>query len=252
MDLAMRHSSKIMTILIFTILLGSVFSAQMIVPAYATGSSGGQIHFFGHTTSGKPPSFTSPPGFEINQCSPTGRSMFEIDLYLLNRNGGPNTVRLTMFSGTNGADYPTSVAISSVDFYTETGISTGSVNTDGTAPFDVLVPPSSENSPGDIRAQSDTHVHLKITFNANGDPYNQIHGDNRDVNGKNSNGYFFYTNDPEICDNGQPPGETPVGGQIIPINTTALLLAGVQTSFVWILPVVLGGIGLVTFMLRRK
>ena len=244
----MQNYNKFMTILILTVLLGSTISGQMMVPAYATNQ--GQIHFFGHSISGKPTSYTSSPGFEINQCSPTGSTMVEVDLYLLNHNGGPNTVRLTMFSGTDGTNYPTPVAISSVDFKTETGISSGSVNTDVSPPFDVLVPASGETSPGQLLAQSDAHTHLKITFNANGNKYYQIHGDNINVNGKNSNAYFFYTNDPRICD-GSPPDEVPVGGQIIPIDATALLLAGLSGNAVWMIPI-FGASGSLFYLIKFR
>ena len=45
--------------------------------------------------------------------------------------------------------------------------------------------------------------------------------------------------------------EQVIGGSIIPVDTTALLLAGSQTSLVWILPLILGGVGLVVFRLRK-
>jgi len=43
----------------------------------------------------------------------------------------------------------------------------------------------------------------------------------------------------------------PVGGTIVPINTTALLLAGAQT-FSWMIPVILSGIGIGLFVVSRK
>ena len=43
-----------------------------------------------------------------------------------------------------------------------------------------------------------------------------------------------------------------VGGELLPIDTTALLLAGIQTSAIWILPVILAGAGFAAFKLRRK
>ena len=45
-----------------------------------------------------------------------------------------------------------------------------------------------------------------------------------------------------------------IGGTSIPIDTTALLIAGVQTSAIWMLPTVLGiaGSGLVIQLVRRK
>ena len=42
-----------------------------------------------------------------------------------------------------------------------------------------------------------------------------------------------------------------VGGEIIPIETTSLLLAGAQ-SFSWMIPVVLSGIGIGLFVVSRK
>jgi len=42
-----------------------------------------------------------------------------------------------------------------------------------------------------------------------------------------------------------------VGGEIIPIQTTSLLLAGTQ-SFSWMIPVVLSGIGIGLFVVSRK
>jgi len=42
-----------------------------------------------------------------------------------------------------------------------------------------------------------------------------------------------------------------IGGEIIPINTTSLLLAGIQTNLAWIIPVlVAAGIGAV--LIRKK
>jgi len=43
-----------------------------------------------------------------------------------------------------------------------------------------------------------------------------------------------------------------IGGKIIPLNTAALLLAGVQTSALWILPVILAGVGLIAFRKIRS
>jgi len=42
-----------------------------------------------------------------------------------------------------------------------------------------------------------------------------------------------------------------VGGTLIPIDTTALLIAGAQVNLVWILPLVLGA-GIVACSLRKK
>ncbi len=45
-----------------------------------------------------------------------------------------------------------------------------------------------------------------------------------------------------------------VGGEFLPINSTALLLAGLQSSAIWMLPVLAGavGAGFAAFKLRRK
>ena len=43
----------------------------------------------------------------------------------------------------------------------------------------------------------------------------------------------------------------PIGGKIVPIDSAALLLAGVQ-SFSWMIPVVLSGIGIGLFVVSRK
>jgi len=42
-----------------------------------------------------------------------------------------------------------------------------------------------------------------------------------------------------------------IGGEIIPINTTALLLAGVQSISMWMIPV-LAGIGIGVFVIKRR
>jgi len=46
-------------------------------------------------------------------------------------------------------------------------------------------------------------------------------------------------------------GEKQVGGEIIPIESTSLILAGAQT-FSWMIPVVLSGIGIGLFVVSRK
>ena len=43
----------------------------------------------------------------------------------------------------------------------------------------------------------------------------------------------------------------PVGGELIPIESTSLILAGAQ-SFSWMIPVILSGIGIGIFLVRRK
>ncbi len=43
-----------------------------------------------------------------------------------------------------------------------------------------------------------------------------------------------------------------IGGEIIPIDTTALLLAGVQSISMWMIPVVAAGIGISVFVIKRR
>ena len=61
---------------------------------------------------------------------------------------------------------------------------------------------------------------------------------------------------PSVPDDEPPPPPTPpiVGGELLPIDNTALLLAGLQTSAIWMLPVLAGaaGAGFAAFKLRRK
>ncbi len=44
---------------------------------------------------------------------------------------------------------------------------------------------------------------------------------------------------------------TAIGGEIIPINTTALLLAGVQSVSMWMIPVI-AGIGIGVVVIKRR
>jgi len=60
---------------------------------------------------------------------------------------------------------------------------------------------------------------------------------------QNFGGTVPITTIPSIC--------SPVGGELIPIETTSLLLAGAQ-SFSWMIPVVLSGIGIGLFVVSRK
>jgi len=48
------------------------------------------------------------------------------------------------------------------------------------------------------------------------------------------------------------PETVVVGGEFLPIDSTALLLAGLQTSAIWMIPVVLSGIGIGLFAVSRK
>ena len=43
-----------------------------------------------------------------------------------------------------------------------------------------------------------------------------------------------------------------VGGELLPIETTAILLAGVQTNLAWIVPFALSVAGISVFILKKK
>ena len=66
-------------------------------------------------------------------------------------------------------------------------------------------------------------------------------------------GFAPVTPDLSISCNGDtpPPDDGVVGGELIPIETTSLLLANAQT-FSWMIPVVLSGIGIGLFVVSRK
>jgi len=49
----------------------------------------------------------------------------------------------------------------------------------------------------------------------------------------------------------EPPVTPVIGGEIIPIETTSLILAGAQ-SFSWMIPVVLSVLGIGLFVVSRK
>jgi len=46
--------------------------------------------------------------------------------------------------------------------------------------------------------------------------------------------------------------DQPVGGTFIPIDQSALLLAGVQSISMWMIPVVIAGIGIGVFVIKRR
>jgi len=46
--------------------------------------------------------------------------------------------------------------------------------------------------------------------------------------------------------------DPPVGGTLIPIDTTALLLAGVQSISMWMIPIIVASIGIGFVLVRRK
>ena len=68
----------------------------------------------------------------------------------------------------------------------------------------------------------------------------------REITGNNDDEYFgeFYTSIP-------PPSVEIIGGEIIPIEQTSLILAGTQ-SFSWMIPVVLSVLGIGMFVVTRK
>ena len=53
------------------------------------------------------------------------------------------------------------------------------------------------------------------------------------------------------CSPNGDPGPTQIGGEIIPIESTSLILAGAQ-SFSWMIPVVLSILGIGLFVVRKS
>jgi len=49
-----------------------------------------------------------------------------------------------------------------------------------------------------------------------------------------------------------PSPDTVIGGELLPINNTALLLAGLQSSAIWMLPVVVGSAGVGTYYIKTR
>lgn len=49
-----------------------------------------------------------------------------------------------------------------------------------------------------------------------------------------------------------PIGGLPIGGELIPIDTTSLLLAGAHLTASWLIPVIVTGAGIVFVLVRRK
>ncbi len=43
-----------------------------------------------------------------------------------------------------------------------------------------------------------------------------------------------------------------IGGELLPIDKTALLLAGFQTNAIWMLPIVMSAVGIGAFVLTKK
>ena len=68
----------------------------------------------------------------------------------------------------------------------------------------------------------------------------------REITGNNDDEYFgeFYTSE-------SLPSDEVIGGSLLPLNTTVLLLAGAQ-SFSWMIPVFLSVLGIGLFVVSRK
>jgi len=77
----------------------------------------------------------------------------------------------------------------------------------------------------------------------------------RNGNAPYADGTAFIVQQPEASDlifnTFFDPSQTPVGGELIPIETTSLILAGAQT-FSWMIPVVLSVLGIGLFVVSRK
>lgn len=60
------------------------------------------------------------------------------------------------------------------------------------------------------------------------------------------------TNQIIICDITNPFSPTPIGGDIISLQTTALLLSGAQMTVSWLAPVIISAVGIGLILVRRK
>jgi len=70
-------------------------------------------------------------------------------------------------------------------------------------------------------------------------------------------GLVFPTGDSHISacyndDDVPPEMRLPIGGVINPIDTTVLLVAGIQTNFTWIIPIALSAAGIGVVLVRKK
>jgi len=54
------------------------------------------------------------------------------------------------------------------------------------------------------------------------------------------------------CPVQQPPPETPVAGELLPLDSTALFLAGIQSMTVWMIPTVLGLAGAGVYLVKFR
>ena len=67
---------------------------------------------------------------------------------------------------------------------------------------------------------------------------------------------FVATNSPEedliVTTTQILDGERVIGGEIIPIDTTSLLLAGVQTNLAWIIPIALSAVGVGIYLTKSR
>ena len=119
-------------------------------------------------------------------------------------------------------------------------------NQDVSVPLSVILPP------GDYALVFGTGL-----FGASGGGDNGGAG----VNTPEGVGSFFFWNnvnwanggiDGRFTVNGNVLEDVPIGGTILPIDTTALLLAGTQSISMWMIPVVVASIGIGIFMIKRK
>jgi len=63
---------------------------------------------------------------------------------------------------------------------------------------------------------------------------------------------FEILQDEELCVSADKLPIPVIGGSNVPINTSALLLAGVQSISMWLIPVVIAGVGIGVFVIKRR
>jgi hypothetical protein len=58
--------------------------------------------------------------------------------------------------------------------------------------------------------------------------------------------------DPPVDTSGDPPGNPPVAGESLSINSTALLISGLSSSAIWMVPTLAGIAGAGVYYIRTR
>jgi len=170
--------------------------------------------------------------------TPDENNIIAVDLFLFEDSSPSDTVTVTI---RNGGVFGTDLGTKSMVVNLGAGTNAGSpeaVHFDFNSPIQ-LVPGQTYG----IQFES-TADNIKASLSG-GNPYSggiafQNSGSSSDIDW----GFATYFSENFI--------PLPIGGELLPINTTALLLAGVQTNLGWIVPVVISAVGISAFLVKRK